>query len=426
MKFRVMNLLNKNLYLIVIAFLSAISFTINAQDANKTPDWLLLNPDVQLEANDAINNLYNFKFEKADSAFKVIKNQYPKHPLAYFLLGLSQYWRMVPDDNNRSFDNLFFQYMDSSITFSEKLKEKEDENEEANFFLAAAYGFKGRIYEKRNEYPKATFAAAKAYHFLNLDVKNTELSPEFLFGVALYNYFREWIPEAKPFMKTVMWAFSHGDEKLALKQLNTVALNAFYTRTEAQYYLYEIYSKYAPDHAPSDSARRANKVLALKTIKYLHETYPDNAYFHRMYAKSLYELNDNNKYGTLLEKVSKEIIAKYNNKMFGYNDYAIRYSSWYLGNYYESHFADFENSAKFYKLHIETCEKLNETYGYYIYALDRLATLESIKNDYDKAIECCEKIKKYANKKNKDELECLNKAKQNIILYKKKKAELKK
>ena len=62
MKFRVMNLLNKNLYLIVIAFLSAISFTTNAQDANKTPDWLLLNPDVQLEANDAINNLYNFIF----------------------------------------------------------------------------------------------------------------------------------------------------------------------------------------------------------------------------------------------------------------------------------------------------------------------------------------------------------------------------
>ncbi len=190
-----MNLLYKNLYLIVIAFLSAISISTNAQDASKTPDWLLLNPDVQLEANDAINDLYNFKFEKADSAFKVIKNQYPKHPLAFFLLGLSQYWRMVPDDNNRTYDDLFFQYMDSSITFSEKLKDLDENNEEANFFLAAAYGFKGRIYEKRDEYRKATFTAAKAYHYLNLDVKNTELSPEFLFGVALYNYFREWIPD---------------------------------------------------------------------------------------------------------------------------------------------------------------------------------------------------------------------------------------
>src|SRR5689334_18482693 len=60
-------------------------------------NMLLLNPSVQIEATDAVNNMYNFKFEKAERDFRWTQFQYPEHPLPYFLLGLSEWWKIVPN-----------------------------------------------------------------------------------------------------------------------------------------------------------------------------------------------------------------------------------------------------------------------------------------------------------------------------------------
>ena len=58
---------------------------------------LLSDMQVQIEATEAVNDMYNFKFEKAEQQFRWLKQKYAWHPLPYFLLGLSEWWKIMPN-----------------------------------------------------------------------------------------------------------------------------------------------------------------------------------------------------------------------------------------------------------------------------------------------------------------------------------------
>ena len=235
---------------------------------------------IQLETTDALNDLYNFKFEKAEQQFRWFKQKYKWHPLPYFLMGLSEWWKIMPDSKNKSFDEKFLAYMDSTILVGENLFNKHPEYKiEAAFFLAAAYGFKGRLYsdEERKNWTKAASAGKTALNYLEISKAQNHLSPELLFGDALYNYFSVWVPENYPVLKPVLWLFPKGDKKLGLQQLKEVSYNAFYTRTEAMVWLMRILNSYENDQP-----------RAFQIAEYLYKTYPQNPYFHRYYTRMLY------------------------------------------------------------------------------------------------------------------------------------------
>ena len=46
-----------------------------------TKGWLLLDKDIQLELDGAVQNLYNFKYDKAEKQFRSLRRRYPKHPM---------------------------------------------------------------------------------------------------------------------------------------------------------------------------------------------------------------------------------------------------------------------------------------------------------------------------------------------------------
>ena len=49
-----------------------------------TKGWLLLDKDIQLELDGAVQNLYNFKYDKAEKQFRSLRRRYPHHPMPYF------------------------------------------------------------------------------------------------------------------------------------------------------------------------------------------------------------------------------------------------------------------------------------------------------------------------------------------------------
>ena len=84
--------------------------------------WLLLDKDIQLELDGAVQNLYNFKFDKSDKQFRSLRRRYPQHPLAYFLLGLSTWWKMMPNSvTDTRYDKIFLAYVDTATTKAEAL-----------------------------------------------------------------------------------------------------------------------------------------------------------------------------------------------------------------------------------------------------------------------------------------------------------------
>ena len=132
-----------------------------------TKGWLLLDQDIQTELEGAVDNLYNFKFDKAEKQFRSLRRRYPEHPMPYFLLGLSTWWKILPTNmQEKKYDKLLYAYMDTAITYGEKLYEADNKNYEACFFLSAAYGFDARLNAERSNWRKASVSSKRALDYL--------------------------------------------------------------------------------------------------------------------------------------------------------------------------------------------------------------------------------------------------------------------
>ena len=140
----------------LILFLAGVS--ISMASTKDSLQILLSDVKIQIEATQAVNDMYNFKFDHAEMQFRWIKQKYPEHPLPYFLLGMSHWWKMMPNLADQSWDEDFLNTMDLAISKAEVLYDDENCRVEAAFFLAACHGQKGRLYSERGNWGKAANA----------------------------------------------------------------------------------------------------------------------------------------------------------------------------------------------------------------------------------------------------------------------------
>ncbi len=350
---------------LAMGFLLVAVFCAASQVPAKKDSVIILIADtqVQLECTQALNDLYNFKFEAAEAKFQSLKKDYGWHPLPYFLMGLIEWWKIMPNTKNLEYDESFLAYMDTTIQVANRLyKELPAYRIEASFFLAAAHGFKGRLYsdEERRNWRKAASSGKDALDYLEQSKGAEHLSPELLFGDALYNYFSVWVPENYPMLKPLLWFFPKGDKALGLKQLKEVSYNAFYTRTEAMVWLMRILNGYEND-----------RFQALNISKYLFETYPDNPYFHRYYALILYSIG---RY-VECEPVCLSILQRIDSSQTGYEATSGRYAAFFLGQIYEAR-KKLDDSKHYYQLCIDFAEQIGAMEsGYYLYSLIALGEI---------------------------------------------------
>lgn len=370
--------------LFAVPQLASAQWVGEAKQHSENKQLLLLDMNLQIEATQALNDMYNFKFDKAEQQFRWLKQKYPSHPLPYFLMGLSEWWKIMPNIENQQYDGRFVAYMDTSIYLADRMYQRDPENEEATFFLSAAWAFKSRLHSERKSWRKAASAGKSTLSYLEPNKeKKEDLGPEFLFGDALYNYYAEWVPENYPLLKPVLLFFPSGDKEKGVKQLKEVANNAFYTRTEAQYFLMRILA--FDEDRPYE---------ALQIAEYLHQSFPDNPYFHRYYARMLYSTGQYNK----METVSKSILAKIDSGMVGYESISGRYASFYLGQMNLN--LKRHEEASYYFERTVAFAKADEAYdsGYLLYALLALGDIARLENDQKLAKNYYKEVKKHAKR----------------------------
>jgi Tetratricopeptide repeat len=377
-------------YLILGILLQLVAvFAVQAQKAVKKDTTIILLNDitVQLQCSQALNDLYNFKFDKAEEAFRSLRQQYRWHPLPYFLMGLIEWWKIMPNTKDTSHDKQFLAYMDSTITIAENLHDRYPEYKiEASFFLSASYGFKGRLFsdEERRNWTKAASAGKDALDYLEESKTKQDLSPELLFGDALFNYFSVWVPENYPALKMILWMFPKGDKALGLKQLKEVSYNAFYTRTEAMVWLMRILNSYENDQP-----------RAFDISRYLHETYPDNPFFHRYYARILYSMGR----FSVAEPVCLNILERIDSGQLGYEATSGRYAAFFLGQIYETH-KKFEEAKKYYKMCVKFANEIDaDESGYALYSLIALGEIAEKEGNKAEAKKCFKEAKKKSGRK---------------------------
>lgn len=372
---------------LLIILMLASGLTVQAQKVKKDTTIILISSiQVQLETTEALDHMYNFRFAEAEKQFRWLKQKYPWHPISYFLMGLSTWWQIMPDLRNKSYDERFLAYMDSSITIAERLRRRPEYKIEAAFFLAAANGFKGRLYsdEERANWIKAASVGKSALDYLDECREMNYLSPELLFGDALYNYFSVWVPENYPSLRPILWFFRKGNKALGLQQLREVSFNAFYTRIEAMVWLMRILNGYEND--PKEAFRIA---------QYLYQTFPGNPYFHRYYVRMLYARG----MYPQLEQEAGIILQRIDSGQLGYEATSGRYASFFLGQIYETR-KNLNEAKRYYEQCLRFSEKNGATAsGYYLYSLIALGEISQKQGRKAEAKKYFSEVRKRASRK---------------------------
>ncbi len=382
---------------IAVIFILSLGFCANAQwwvdtekaEKERSKGMLLLTNEVQIEATVAINHMYNFKFSEAEREFNYLKIKHPEHPLPDFLLGLMEWWKIVPNTENVIYDEKCLNFMDESIRKAELIWD-DTENPEAAFFMAAAYAFKGRLHSERKHWTKATLAAKNALKYLDKSRAFSDFSPELMFGDGLYNYYFYYVKENFPMLRPVLWLFPKGDKSKGIQQLEKVSYNAFYTRTEARYFLLQIYGM-----------ENMNQ-KAFELSKYTHETYPDNPFFHRFHARCAFVSGHVKE----AEEEAKSILKKIEEHYAGYEGVSGRYASFILAYYNYNYYHNIPEAKKYYQKAIDFAKLSNTTQsGYYWSSLIALGKIAAAEEDYDQAIEYYKQVLDDAERKSSQHTE---------------------
>jgi hypothetical protein len=366
----------KSVFFIVFLFVNHLvhaQFSWFGGDTKKKHhEVLLANRAIQIEATQAINNMYNFNYDAAERDFSWLTVKYPEHPIGFFLIGLNEWWKIVPDTKDETHDDKFYANMDRAIDLADDMLDDDDGDKEAAFFQAAAYAFKGRLHSERGNWIKAAWDGKQAMKYLEKCRGFGDFNPELAIGDGLYNYYSKWIPENYPNLKPMLVFFRKGDKNQGLKQLEYVSSNAFYTRVEAKYFLMQIYSM----------ENQHQKAYYMATQ--MHTLYPDNSFFHRYAARTAFMLSKADE----AEKLSEELLANVNMGKFGYESTAGRYAAYILGyiNYNYKH--DLPKAKEYYQKTIDFALQNNsKDSGYFLGANLALGKIASSEKDYNKALQ---------------------------------------
>ena len=226
-----------------------------------------------------INLIYNLRFDEADAHFEAVISAEPDNPLGYFFRAMVTWWRVLIDLDDRSHDETFYSQLARCVEVCDQRLAEDPLNFDAILFKGGAIGFRGRLRGDREQYLQA---ARDGLRSLPLLEKSSQLEPhnrDILFGQGIYNYFADVMPQRHAIIRPVMAFLPDGDRQRGLNQLREVAEHGRYARTEAAYFLAQIYRIFERD----DRA-------ALPYLQSLYAQYPDNALFHRYAARNLIEV----------------------------------------------------------------------------------------------------------------------------------------
>jgi tetratricopeptide (TPR) repeat protein len=184
------------------------------------------------------------------------------------------------------------------------------------FFKSGALGFRGRLRANRGSWLKAALDGKDALPIVSRIQKVSKDNVDVLFGLGIYDYYAEAIPEQYPAVKPLAMMFPKGDKKRGIARLDSCIKFGHYAKVEAIYFLTQIYYVYEKDF---------NK--AAEYAKLLHEKYPDNPFFYaylgRCYAASGFWKE--------AETIYSDVWKKCTSGATHYNNRHLREAHYYIG-----------------------------------------------------------------------------------------------
>lgn len=352
----------------IFLFVIVLSFLILAQ-----------NEDFDARVKEGIKQIYNIKFDDAEKTFRNLIADYPNHPAGRFFLAMIDWWKILLDIDNETYDDIFFQKLEDVIFQCDQILKNDPENVDALFFKGGAIGFRGRLRSVRNSWLKAADDGREALPIVERAAKLDPNNLDVLLGFGIYNYYAAVIPEEFPMIKPLMIFFPAGNKEEGLRQLQNTAFNGNYAKYEARYFLMTIYYRY-----------EYNSVKAEEFAKMLVEDFPDNPSLQRWLGRIYVRQGKMN----LADSLFKDVLRKADENFYGYNFPAsLREANYYVGYNYR-----LNNEPDSARIYLQRCVEISEQIdkdeesGFQVNAVLYLAQIAEAQNKTSEAIRLYEKL----------------------------------
>jgi hypothetical protein len=353
----------------VFLFILLFSFSIFAQ-----------NSDFDSRVNTGIKQIYNIKFTDAEKTFRSVMADYPEHPAGRFFLAMIDWWKILLEPDNESYDEIFFLKLEDVIYQCDQLLDKNLKDVDALFFKGGSIGFRGRLRAFRESWLKAADDGREALPIVEeaaaLDPNNMDVQ----LGFGIYNYYAEVIPNENPLIKPLMIFFPDGDKEKGIQQLKNTAFNGKFAKYEARYFLMTLYYRY-----------ENNSIIADDYAKLLQEDFPDNPVFEKWRGRIAVRKGDY----FLADSVFKNILLKADKNYFGYNKpNTLRESAYYVGNNFKNN-GQLDSAKIYFEKCITESKKIDEEgeeSGFQVNAYLYLAQMAEALNKKDEAIRLYEEL----------------------------------
>ena len=338
------------------------------------------NSDFDSRVDEGIKQIYNIKFTEAEKTFRSVIADYPQHPAGRFFIAMIDWWKILLDPDNESYDEIFFQKLEDVIYQCDQLLDKNPKDVDALFFKGGSIGFRGRLRAFRESWLKAADDGREALPIVeeaaSLDPNNMDVQ----LGFGIYNYYAAVIPNENPLIKPLMIFFPDGDKEKGIQQLKNTALNGKFAKYEARYFLMTLYYRY-----------ENNSIIADDYAKLLQEDFPDNPVFEKWRGRIAVRRGDY----FLADSVFRSVLLKADKKLFGYNSSAtLREAFYYVGNNLKNNGQ--LDSAKIYfdkcVLESKKIDEEGEESGFQVNAVLFLAQMAETLNQKDEAINLYEEL----------------------------------
>jgi len=293
-------------------------FTLTAFPQGKVLDSLI---------STGVQEIYRMEFSSAEHTFRTIMADYPDQPVGRFYLAMVDWWKILVDLDNESYDDVFFQKLEDVIFQCDKLLDVNENNVDALFFKGGAIGFRGRLHAIRESWLKAVDDGREALPIVQKAAKLDPSNKDVTLGFGIYNYYADVIPRDFPLVKPLMIFFPSGDKEKGIAQLEETAKYGKYAKYEARYFLMTLFSSYE---------RNYNK--AWEYAEQLCKDFPNNPVFEKWKGRIGIQSGRREEYYAIF-------LSAYNKgdkDVFGYNTVkSKREAAYYLGVYYkDGHNAD--------------------------------------------------------------------------------------
>jgi len=329
-------------------------------------------------ATNGIKQIYNIQFWDAEKSFRSLISDYPQHPAGRFFLAMIDWWKILLDLDNESYDDIFYQKLEDVIFQCDEILKKDEKNVDALFFKGGAIGFRGRLRGIRESWLKAADDGREALPIVERAAKLNPKNQDVQLGFGIYNYYASVIPDQYPLVKPLMIFFPSGDKAKGIEQLKNTAFNGKYAKYEAQYFLMTLNFQY------ENNANEADTYAKMLTAQF-----PDNPNFERWSGRIAVRKGESARYFQIFSGVLEKCKQKKN----GYFKSAEREANYYLGLYYKTTSKPDSSIIYFEKsLTVSLGLDKDETSGFQINSVLYLGMMNDAINKRDQAVSYYKKV----------------------------------